>query len=317
MTKNVPATYDFGAPTAVVQQQSTMQNQAVDRLAEWADAAIAAHQVAESLVKTSFVPEAFRGKAHEATAAILSGSEVGLSPMASLRSFDIINGVAAPRALTLRAIVQSQGHRIWTHESTATRAIVKGIRRGDNREQMSRWDMDRADALGLKSKDNWKRQPQAMLVARATSELARMIAADAILGIGYTVEELQDEKAGIVELAEPDAPAPATQRMSRPRKTAPAEGVDVPAIGPAQVTKIHVGFSELGIEDRDDRLAYSSRVLGKRVASHKDLTVAQGSRIIEQIESDKAGGPPPDEEKLQLLLNEEGDAAENWNGPER
>lgn len=97
---------------AVVQQQAHMQTQAVQRLGEWAQSAIAAHEVATSLVETSFVPQQFRGKPHEATAAILAGAEVGLSPMASLRSFDVIQGTAAARALTLRAIVQSQGHEM-------------------------------------------------------------------------------------------------------------------------------------------------------------------------------------------------------------
>src|SRR5512139_2289224 len=81
-----------------------------DRLASWATAAHAAHEMATGLVQTSFVPEAFRGKPHEATAAILAGAEIGLDPMAALRSFDIIQGTAAPRANTLRAVVQANGH---------------------------------------------------------------------------------------------------------------------------------------------------------------------------------------------------------------
>ena len=39
---------------------------------------------------------------------------------------------------------------------------------------------------------NWKKQPGAMLVARATSEACRLVAADAILGIGYSSEEIAD-----------------------------------------------------------------------------------------------------------------------------
>src|SRR5918997_833288 len=96
---NGVATYQPPAPAT--------RPRTVQRLTEWAESARAAHQVAESLVRTAFVPEAFRNKAHEATAAILAGDEVGLSPMASLRAFDIIQGTAAPRAITHRAVVQS------------------------------------------------------------------------------------------------------------------------------------------------------------------------------------------------------------------
>ena len=109
----------------------------VSDLVAWADSARAAASIATSLVKTSFVPDAFRGKPEEATAAILSGAEVGLSPMASLRSFDIIQGSAAARAITLRAIVQAAGHRLWTEESTATRAVVCGQRRGESTVERS------------------------------------------------------------------------------------------------------------------------------------------------------------------------------------
>lgn len=169
-------------------------HQAVAELATWAQSARAAHDVAVQLCQTSFVPQSFRDKPHEATAAILSGLEVGLSPMAALRSYDVISGTAAPRAATLRAILQSRGHRIWVHEATATRAIVRGSRAGESQIQESVWTMDRAKQLGLAGKDNWRKQPQAMLVARATAECARLVASDAILGIAYTVEELVDDQ---------------------------------------------------------------------------------------------------------------------------
>jgi hypothetical protein len=52
------------------------------RLMQWAEAASATHRMAQMLVRTSFVPEAFHGKPDEAAAAILAGLEVGLEPMA-------------------------------------------------------------------------------------------------------------------------------------------------------------------------------------------------------------------------------------------
>ncbi len=180
-------------------------------LITWAESANAAYGIAERLVKTSFVPEAFRGKAAEATAAILAGAEVGLSPMASLRSFDIIQGTAAPRAMTLRAIVQSAGHEVWVEQSTDDKAVVCGRRRGSERVERAVWTMQRAQRLKLTGKDNWQKQPQAMLLARATSECARLVAADAILGVPYAAEEIQDSA--------PDVDVSAVQE-DRPRRTA-------------------------------------------------------------------------------------------------
>ncbi len=277
----------YNNPT-IVQQQAHMQTQAVQRLADWAASAIAAHEVAESLVQTSFVPEAFRQKAHEATAAILAGAEVGLSPMASLRSFDVIGGTAAPRAITLRAIVQSQGHNVWVKESTATRAVVCGSRRGSNVTETSTWTLDRAKDLGLTNKANWKSQPQAMLVARATSEVCRLVAADAILGIGYTIEELADEPgtAGTPGTAEPQ---PATRKMSRRKPVEQVIEEAQPVVEPItdpQITKLHASFGDLGIIERQQKLDYAAKVLDHPIDSSRDLTKAEAMLVIDALDDD-------------------------------
>jgi hypothetical protein len=283
------ATY---AQQSVAQQQATMQTAAVQRLGDWAHSAAAAYEVAVGLVDTSFVPQQFRGKPQEATAAILSGAEVGLSPMASLKSFDIIQGTAAPRALTLRAIVQSQGHEMIVEESTTTRCKMRGKRRGSSEWVKVSWTIDRAKALGLTSKDNWKKQPDAMLVARATGELARLIAADAILGIGYTIEELTDDPsvAGgpAPEMSEPEVPAPTARTMQRAPKDAPADPPqDEPTtetgegMSAEQQKKMFAQFGELGIKERDDYRDYISKVIGIEVESSKDLTKDQAHQVIE------------------------------------
>src|SRR5690349_9604882 len=121
-------------PVAVVPQVS-----AVAALVEWAQGAQAAYQVAENLVNTSFCPKHYVGKPHEATAAILAGLEVGLQPMAALRAFDPIQGVAAPKAITLRAIVLSKGHSLDLVESSPTRAVVVGRRNRTGAPQRSEW----------------------------------------------------------------------------------------------------------------------------------------------------------------------------------
>lgn len=151
-----------------------------------------AYEIAVRLVSTSFVPQSYANKPQEAAAAIVAGQGVGLGPMESLRSIDIIQGTPAMRAITLRALVVSHGHEIWLEGSTPTRAVVCGRRAGSDKIQRSEWDLDRARALNLLNKDNWKKQPSAMLIARATSECARLVAPDALLGIPYSTEELQD-----------------------------------------------------------------------------------------------------------------------------
>lgn len=163
-------------------------------LVSWARDAREAHTIAVSLVKTSFVPDSMRNKPEEAAAAILTGAEIGLTPMAALRSIDIIQGTPAMRAHALRGLVQGQGHEVWVEEATATKAVVQGRRKGSDRVQESVWTIQRAQGLNLTSKQNWKNQPQAMLVARATSELCRLIASDVLIGLPYSTEEIEDSQ---------------------------------------------------------------------------------------------------------------------------
>ena len=192
-------------------------------LQAWADDARQAASVAVSLAKTPFVPQSLRGNTPEVTAAnitavILTGQELNLKPMAALRSIDVIQGTPAMRANTMRGLVQSHGHEVWVEVSTATRCVMKGRRKGEEHIQESKWDMDRAKALGLVSKDNWRKQPTAMLVARATSELCRLVASDVLLGVPYSVEELADL----------DVEAASEKPAASPRRTARRQQIETP-----------------------------------------------------------------------------------------
>lgn len=300
MTDQTLATYT--PPTTQAVSVADYQTRAVQRLGEWAASADAAFEVARRLVETSFVPAQFRSKPIEATAAILAGSEVGLSPMSALKAFDIIQGQAAPRAITLRAVVQSFGHELVLVESTNTRCRMKGRRAGSSEWQTVTWTIDRAKDLQLTGKDNWRKQPGAMLIARATSELARLIASDAILGIGYSAEEVADGAAGDVALAvepDPETPAPTTGRrtLRRPTKaetvedepqTAPADPDedDTTTITAPQRKKMAASMRDLGITERDAALAYVAQVIGREVASRNDLTKDEASQVIEALEFD-------------------------------
>lgn len=265
--------------------------EAVHRLAEWASSADAAYSVAERLVQSSFVPAAFKGKPVEATAAILAGLEIGLRPMAALRSFDVIQGQAAPRAVTLRAVVQSYGHELVLKESTATRAVVAGRRAGTETWQTSTWTIDRARELGLTGKDNWKKQPGAMLVARATAECARLIASDAILGIPYSIEEIADGAAAS-PVDTPVEPVEQPKRRTLSRKAKPTEEpVEEPEAAPAdaitaaQSKKMHALLRELGREDRDDKLKLATFVTNREVTSTSDLTKSEAALVIDWLEA--------------------------------
>lgn len=182
------------SPAAPTQQPAAPVYE-TSALVQWAFEAKQAHQIAQSLAQTSFVPASLRGKPQDITAAILAGQELGLQPMATLRSLDVIQGTPALRAHAMRGLVQSHGHKIQVMESTDKVCRMRGRRKdeGDDDWQTVEWTIEQAQQLGLMSKDQWKKQPKNMLVARATGVICRLVAADVLFAMPYASEELGDD----------------------------------------------------------------------------------------------------------------------------
>lgn len=238
---------------------------ATAQLVQWAQAAHAAHSLAEGICNTQAVPQAYRGKPQEAAAAILAGAEVGLSPMASLRAFDNIQGTPAPKAMTLRAIALGLGHEVKVLESTPERAVVAGRRKDDTDWQTSTWTLDRAAQMGLTGKSQWKQQPAAMLVARATAEVCRWIASDAIMGMPYTAEEIRDQGATIEARPAPRLVSAADFLEQPAEPTEPAftvaDALEEIAAAQTQVRldEIKAACQHHGIRDREVLDAWAAR----------------------------------------------------------
>ncbi|RSS92506.1 hypothetical protein EF919_18410 [Streptomyces sp. WAC02707] len=209
-------------------------------LEAWARDAIAISQISANIATTSLAGQ-YRGKPDEVTAVILAGHELGLQPMTSLKSIDVIQGQPALRAHAMRGLLQAQGHEIVLVESTDTHCVMRGRRKGTDDWQEVVWDIPRAQRLGLLGKDQWKKQPKTMLVNRATGEIARLIASDALHGMPYAAEELDGYTHG--EIVQPKAP------LSVATLTAPAE-VPQPAV-PAQPVPAATPDASDGIWDED------------------------------------------------------------------
>lgn len=190
-------------PAPLARQNDTQESP----LVRWVDELVRADQIAQTLAKTSFVPQSLRGKPDDITAAILAGLELGLQPMATLRSIDVIQGTPALRAHAMRGLVQSHGHEVELLESTAAECVMRGRRKDRAEWQTVTWDIPRATKLGLTGKDQWRKQPQTMLIARATGEICRLIASDVLYAMPYAAEELDGDTL-------PDGSAPTVPRVT-------------------------------------------------------------------------------------------------------
>jgi hypothetical protein len=184
---------EIAIPASQGAEMQAYQDATLVRLQTWAQQADVIYKMANTVVGTAMCPKAYRNKPDEAAAAMLAGLEMGLGPMASLRAFDDISGTPAPKAITLRAVVQSRGHDLEIVESGPTKAVAEGRRKGSDRWQRVEWTIERATQAGYVAKNpRWKADPTAQLVARATAEMARWLDSAAIMGMPYSAEEISD-----------------------------------------------------------------------------------------------------------------------------
>ena len=151
-----------------------------------------AHKLATVLCNTAMVPATFRGKPDDGAAAILYGAELGLKPQQALQQVFVIHGQPAIYARTMAGLLKAKGYRFQTVEDTPQAVTVHGVSpRGE--EETSTWTIERAKTAGYTGNKKYQSDPQAMLYAKALSEVCRKLAPDVLLGIKYTAEDLQLE----------------------------------------------------------------------------------------------------------------------------
>lgn len=267
-------------------------------LVNWAQELSAAYALSESLVKTNFAPKDFKDP-KEAAAAILKGSEIGFTPMQSLSAFYVIHGTPALYTRAMVALVLSRGHQIWTVSSTDESVTVSGQRFGSKNVETATWDIARAKQAKYFGNAKYSTNPQEMLYSKAAAEVARKIAPDVLMGIEYTVEDLEMGDTA-------DAPVAAPVKVSRKRaatKPVKPEAVDLPPVevkttpvepeveetagdepptdmnGPITDKtrkRLFALLNERGITDAEQQRAGMSNILGREIKSRSELTEYDG-----------------------------------------
>lgn len=148
---------------------------------------------------TEFVPQGLRGNKPAILACVMTGRALGLDDMSSLRLIHVVNGRPTFSAELMVQIVRRHGHSI-SGEVGDGKATVIGKRADTGDTMTSVWTLEMAQRAGLAGKQVWKSYPEAMLWARAVSQLCRMLFADCFAGGTYVPEEI--EEAELVETAE-------------------------------------------------------------------------------------------------------------------
>jgi hypothetical protein len=123
---------------------------------------------------------------------MLSAADFGVSPMKAINgAFNIIKGKITMSAHLLSDRIRSAGHSIKVVEHTREKCVIIGVRKDNHDSYRCEYDMEDAKLAGLTSNDNWRKNPKAMLFARALSMLARVLFSD-VVGACYSEDEGYD-----------------------------------------------------------------------------------------------------------------------------
>lgn len=156
-----------------------------------------ARQLAEDMAKSRMFTG--YGTPQAVLSTIMIGREIGLPAMASLRGIYNIDGRHALSAQTMVAVILRSGLAAYFRPVSfnETQATFETLRKGDGNNPVTlTHTIEMAQKAWSKTEDAWRKSgwghnPTDMLVARATSRLARMVYPDIIAGL-YTPEELRE-----------------------------------------------------------------------------------------------------------------------------
>lgn len=146
----------------------------------------------QAMAAADLAPKHLRGKPTDMAMVIMTGAEVGLPPMASLRLYTTWDGVPRLMAEGMRAIIIAHPDCEWFRRvrGSESEAVWSTKRRGQP-EQTCTWTIERAKRAGLLSKDTWQKYPEDLLTARCSMQLARIEWPDVVAGM-LSKEEAQD-----------------------------------------------------------------------------------------------------------------------------
>jgi len=151
-----------------------------------------------------FIPQAYIGNPGAIAACILTGAELGIAPMQSLRGIHVIEGRPTLSADLMLALAIRAGVRAQWLETTPDVARLRLERDGFEAHDHT-FSMADAKRAGLARRQNWGRYPAAMLRARCLSAALRAWCPDVLGGGVYVEGEIEPRApAPVVELVQPD-----------------------------------------------------------------------------------------------------------------
>ena len=197
----------------------------------------------------------------------------GIDPLTAIQTVAFIDGKPVIDATMQRAMAKRAGYTVRVRSADATSATVEVSENGEVAGEAT-YTMADAETAGLAGKQNWKKNPVDMLVARATTRALRWHAPDAMLGV-YSEDEA--EQFDPVAQLEPEVTSGAEGSEGAPDPAPEVPGVvEAEVVEPWEVTDaaLRDKAKEAGITQRevvDHASAVSTSTGGEVVRSLKDI----------------------------------------------
>jgi len=144
----------------------------------------------ELYARAGIIPDALKGKPHDVLICLLTGAELGISPMQALREVYVIKGKTfIASALRVAIVRQSKECLAWQLvESTPEKATYRTQRRGDAAPTTMTFTMREAEVAGLPAQNSkYKTDGALMLRRRCASRLIDEVYPDVIRGVADDV----------------------------------------------------------------------------------------------------------------------------------
>ena len=264
-----------------------------------------AYGLADKACSTNMVAAHFRGKPQDGAIAIAYGSSLGWAWTKSLQDVYVVNGKPSIQSKEMRELLIRAGHTIEEVEVTAERVVLVGYRRGSDVPVTVEWTMDDAKQAGLLKNVNYEKFPKQMLYARATTDLAKRMAPDAMSGIGIYEDQVDIDRpaparrpqkargvAGVMASLGIESPAADTASAEPAPKTAKAKSSKAPKAATAAQRNelVELMGREPGLADKTEALAWLSAQLGRTelLTSTEQVTANEAAQVITFLRAEQA-----------------------------
>lgn len=130
------------------------------------------------------IPKGYRGNPGAVMLARAWADQRGVDILTALQTVNFVQGRPVIDATMQRALASAAGYRVVVPAATPQTATARVLDKTTGEiVGEATYTLDDAERAGLTGKDNWKKNPEDMLVARATTRAVRRFAPEVMVGL--------------------------------------------------------------------------------------------------------------------------------------